>query len=153
MTKESVVGFFLDLGGENADEHFSPYVWGKAGLGRIIDEALDHKVYGKNLILVLVMYHVTGELTPDDNISSPRLSNYSNKNKDIAASFPISLVEFMSFSDAERRKLLVRTIRQAIDMVEDRLGKRGLDIDFERLRRDVRNATNEYLKCWGIEPE
>ena len=98
-----------------------------------------------DLRLLLIKYYVAGTFSPDEMPAKPQLSNYSNKNKDIAVAFAVTRDKFHDVGEQERRKFIVNTTLQAIDLVEGRLGKRKLDIDFTALKRDVRKAAEDYL--------
>nr|MBN2278565.1 hypothetical protein [candidate division Zixibacteria bacterium] len=144
--KESVIKYFLWLGSEDIKELFPPYVWGKDSFGYYTEPILSQTSYGNDLRLLLIKYFVVGVFTPNDLPSRPILSNYSNKNKDITVDFAVTREKFHNVGERERREFIVNTTLQAIDMVEGRLGKRKLDIDFENLRRDVKKAAEDYLK-------
>jgi len=150
---DEVVSYFLDLGGEDANELFSPYVWGTSGLGDVMEKRLSGKRYGKDITLILIRYHVYGSLNPLGAPNDVKVSNYMSKTKDVGVSFPVKPHQFKDVSERERRLFVVTTTLQAIDLVERKLGKRKLDIDFESLRRDVKEATDEYLRIWGVDPE
>ena len=148
---DEVVDYFLDLGGSDAKELFRPYIWGHNGLGDVVERFLSGRNYGSDLELILVKYHVYGMFEPDWALGDIRVSNYMSKTKDVAVSFPVKPHQFKDVSERERRLFVVNTTLQAIDLVEKKLGKRKLDIDFESLRRDVKEATDEYLRTWGIQ--
>lgn len=143
--KESIIKYFLWLGGEDADELFTPYVWGKDGFEYYTEPILSQASYGIDLRLLLIKFYVVGVLIPDGLPLKPKLLNYSYKNKDIAVAFAVTREKFHDVGERERREYIVNTTLQAIDMVEGRLGKRKLDIEFEALKRDVRQAAKDYL--------
>jgi len=89
-SKEYIVKYFLWLGGEDADKLFTPYVWGKDSFEYYTEPILSQTFYGNDLRLLLIKYYVVGVFTPDDMPSRPILSNYSNKNKDIAVAFAVT---------------------------------------------------------------
>ncbi len=147
---DKVVGCFLDLGGEDANQLFSPYVWSGRGVGDLIRERISGKRYGGDLDLLLIKYHIYGAFDPDWALDDVRVSNYMSKSKDVGVSFPVKPHQFKDVSERERRLFVVNTTLHAIDLVEKKLGKRKLDIDFVSLRRDVKEATDEYLRIWGV---
>jgi len=142
---ESKIRYFLWLGGEDADELFTPYIWGQKSFEYYTEPILSRGSYGNDLRLLLVKFYVEGRLIADGITSKPKISNYSKKNKDIAVAFSVTREKFHDVGERERREFIVNTTLQAIDMVEGRLGKRKLDINFDSLRRDVKKAADEYL--------
>ncbi len=147
---DEVVGYFLELGGEDANELFSPYVWSTNGLGDVIKEHMEGRRYGNDIGPILIQYHVYGSLDPISAPNDVEVSNCMSKSKDVGVSFPVKPHQFRDVSERERRLFVVNTTLQAIDLVEKKLGKRKLDIDFVLLRRDVKMATEEYLRIWGV---
>ena len=94
--------------------------------------------------MLLIQFYVAGRFdifAPD----SPKLANYSNKNKDIAVKIPVRHHEFHYVSDSERRKFVANSILNAIELVRSRLEKRKLNIDFNQLQRDAEAVCVKYL--------
>ena len=143
---ESIIRYFLWLGGEDADILFTPYVWGTSGFQYFLEQILSRDIYGNDLKLLLIKFYVVGSVISDEMPSRPKLLNYSRKNKDIAVAFAVTRDKFHDVGERERREFIVNTTLQAIDMVQGRLGKRKLDIDFEALRRDVKKAGIDFIK-------
>ena len=141
-----IIRYFLKLGGKQADKVFTPYVWGQFGIKTYLEAKLKCKKYGNDLQLLLVQYYVESEFKPSGYPEHPIMSNYSNKNKDIAVAFPVSKNKFQNVCKKDRRQFIVDTTLQAIEMVEGRLGERKLDIDFDSLRKDFKKASEIYLK-------
>ena len=142
--RASLISYYIHTGGMEVGDLFRPYVWGQHGLGSVLEACTLRDGYGHGLTLVLIQYFVEGEFSTGGPIE-PKVSNYSTKNKDIAVAFPVTRDKFHDVGERQRRQFIVATTLQAIDMVEARLAKRKLDIDFERLRNDVLAAAKEYL--------
>ena len=140
-----VIGYFQKTGIGDSDVDFSAYIWGDKGYVKLLKEILS-KNYGNDLELLLIQYYVEEDYKPGWSPEKSRLSNYSNKNKDIAVAFSVTKDKFHNVSEGERRKFVAETTLQAIDLVEERLGKRKLDIDFKRLRKDVVKAGEEFMR-------
>ena len=146
MTK--IIGFFQLSGDEDVGDLFTPYVWGENCFTKFINPIIKSANYGIDLKLILIQYYVEGKFdlnAPD----KPKLSNYSSKKKDIAVTIHVTRDKFHDVSDSKRRQFIVETTLQAIDMVEKRLSKRKLDINFDALRKDIQKAAKEYLKSAG----
>ena len=143
-----IIGYFQLSGDGIVEDLFTPYVWGDKGYTTFINPKITSTNYGTGLKLILIQYYVEGKFdihAPD----KPKLSNYSAKNKDIAVTVPVTRDKFHDVSDSKRRQFIADTTLQAIDMVEKRLSKRKLDINFDALRRDIQKAAQEYLKSSG----
>ena len=148
MTK--IIGYFQLSGDETVEDLFSPYIWEPKGFAMHFEPIILKNKYGEDLKLILIQYYVEGKLdlhAPD----KPKLSNYSTKNRDIAVTVPVTRDKFHDVSDSKRRQFIVDTTLKAIDMVEKRLSKRKLDINFDALRKDIQKAAQEYLKSSGKE--
>jgi hypothetical protein len=139
-----VIRYFQKSGDSDSGDVFSPYIWGNLGFTRVLEKYLSCG-YGRDLELLLVQYYVEGiyDINAPEN---PRQSNYSKKNKDIAVAFSVTKENFHNVGERERRQFIVDTALQAIDLVEGRLGKRKLDIDFKRLKEDVSRAGEEFIQ-------
>jgi len=145
---EVLLGYFIKMGvgGDDIDDIFDQYIWSDNGFNYYAEKYNIITKYGHDLNLLLIQYYVEGDEMPDNSPDQPRLSNYSNKNKDIAVAFAVTREKFHDVGERERREFIVNTTLQAIDMVEGRLGKRKLDIDFKSLRRDIQKAAKAYLE-------
>jgi len=144
---ELLLGYFLKigLGGTKIGNIFEKYIWTEDGFIRFMEKYNIIEKYGIDLDLILIQYYVEGEKMPGNSPDQPRLSNYSKKNQDIAVAFAVTREKFHDVGEQQRREFIVNTTLQAIDMVEGRLGKRKLDINFDALRRDVKKAAADFL--------
>ncbi|MGZ3821556.1 MAG: hypothetical protein ACXVB6_13245 [Mucilaginibacter sp.] len=134
----------MSSGDENVSDIFTPYIWNKHGLGTLIKNKLKGN-YGNDLELLLIQYYVEGRFSSYLPIS-PKVSNYMKKSKDIAVAIGVPKILFHDRSEFERREFIVDTTIQAIKLVENRLSKRKLDIDFEELLKDLQTIEKEYLR-------
>jgi len=142
--KGKMIRYFILSGDADVEQLFEPYLWSMKGLARRVKSTCEVGAYGSDLRLILIQYYVEGKYDIGAP-PAPRLRHYSKKNKDIAVAFPVTHDRFHDVGEQERRQFIVDTTFQSIDMVEARLGKRRLDIDFVSLRRDVNSAAREYL--------
>jgi len=145
----NIIGYFLVGGGDDKGDDIRMYIWKRKGFSRFLSKHVYGNAYGKDLELLLIQYYVDGPLKAPNMPIKAKIRNYSNKNKDIAVAFPVTPDRFHDAEEPERRRFVVGTTLDAIDLVETRLGKRKLDIDFARLRSDVFTASQEFLKQPG----
>lgn len=124
---------------------FTPYVWKEYGFGNLLDSELLEKHYGNDLKLLLIQYYIEGKFSsylPE----SPKVGNYSTKNKDIAVAIGVTRDVFHDRNEFERREFIVDSTLKAVELVKARLIKKKLDIDFDRLIRDMKELSDVYLK-------
>jgi hypothetical protein len=140
-----VLGYYASTSDPQIGNLATPYIWGSNGLSVYFESISAGISYGTDLRLLLITYYFEGEKELWWTPGEPKLRNYSSKNKDIAVMFPGPSDVFYEVVDEERRAFIAKTTLQAIDMVEGRLGKRKLNIDFTALRRDVTIAIQKYL--------
>lgn len=142
-----MIGYFLKGGDSDVSDIFTPYVWGQYGIGTKLEKGLKQE-YGHDLKLLLIQYYVEGKFAvngPD----KPKVNNYSTKNKDISVAIPVSPELFHLRNDFERREFIIDSTLTAIRLVEERLAKRKLQVDFEALLNDFQTQAQEYLKQPG----
>lgn len=75
-----------------------------------------------------------------------KLWNYSPKGKSISVIIPVVLEDFLKLSPQERRKKFAYDAIYAVSLVRERLKKKKLDINFEKLISDLEKCNEEYLK-------
>lgn len=140
-----MVKYYLNTGDRLGSDMFSPYVWQGNGVGELIDKISLNKDYGQDLKLLLIKYYIEGEFSGYMPIE-PKLGNYSAKNKDIAVDIAVTKELFHERSEFERREFIVDTTLNAVKLVRDKLKKKKLDIDFEALINDIKEASEAFLK-------
>lgn len=104
--------------------------------------------YWLNLKLLLIQYHIS---TPNNiwnfewlkNVK--KLWNYSPKGKSISVIIPVVLEDFLKLSPQERRKKFADDSIYAVKLVRERLEKKKLDINFDKLFSDLEKCNEEYL--------
>lgn len=74
-----------------------------------------------------------------------KLWNYSPKGKSISVIVPVILEEFLKLSPEERKQKFADDALYAIKLVKERLKKKKLDINFEKLISDLEKCNEEYL--------
>lgn len=139
-----MISYYIKASDEICDI-FIPYVWKRYGLGQLIEDYLANKKYGNDLNLLLIQYYVEGKFSsylPE----SPKVGNYSTKNKDIAVAIGVTRDIFHDRNEFERREFIVDSTLKAVELVKARLTKKKLDIDFDSLIRDVKELSDIYLK-------
>jgi hypothetical protein len=140
-----MIGYFLKSGDEGVSKMFSPYVWEERGFDTLFKKSFSNKQYGKGLKLLLIMYYVEGEF----GVNGPdmtKVSNYSVKNQDISVSITVRAEMFHDRNEFERREFIVDSSLSAIQLVQEKLSKKKLNIKFNELMSDVKEVGNMYLK-------
>jgi hypothetical protein len=141
-----MIGFFVGSGDTTVGEMFTPYLWGSNGLANLL-EPLKKKNYGSSLKLLLIEYYVEGEHSSAFNVPHIKVSNYSSKNKDISVKVPVRRIVFHDTDDLLRRKFLLQTTLEAIELVRIRLERKKLDVDIQRLRSDVEAIGEKFISA------
>ena len=140
-----MIKYYLNTGDQTSSDMFTPYVWGKHGLGTMIDSALIDKKYGPDLKLLLIQYYIEGKFSsylPE----VPKVSNYSKKNLDIAVAFAVTPDLFHNRNEFEKREFIVDSTINAIKLVQNKLLKKKLHIDFDILLSDIKSVSKSYLR-------
>jgi len=140
-----MIKYFLNAGDEAVSNVFSPYIWKDHGLGTLFESEFLNKSYGENLRLLLIMYYVEGKFNINGP-EQPKVSNYSNKNKDISVAITVRPEMFHNRNEFERREFIVDSTINAIKLVQSKLSKKKLEIKFDELLSDVIEVGNKYLK-------
>jgi hypothetical protein len=131
-----MIGYFVGSGDTNVNGMITSYLWGPNGLAKLV-KPLKKKNYGPALKLLLIEYYGEGEFSSAFNVPNVKVSNYSSKNRDISVKVPVKRIDFHDTDDLHKRKFLVQTTLEAIELVRVRLESKKLDVDMQRLRRDV----------------
>ena len=139
-----MIGYFVGSGDTTVGGMFTPYLWGLNGLAKLL-EPVKKKNYGPALKLLLIQYYVEGEYSSAFNVSAVKVMNYSSKNKDISVRVPVRRIDFHDTDDLHRRQFLVQTTIEAVELVHVRLEKKKLDVDMQRLRRDVEVIGEKFM--------
>ena len=140
-----MIRYFLSTGDEIVSNIFTPYVWKEHGLGTLLDKEIKNKNYGKDLELLLIKYYVDGKFNVNEP-RSPKVSNYSKKNKDIAVDIVVTPELFHNKNEFERREFILDSTMNAVKLVKDKLTKKKLDINFDELLLDAGLVGNNYLQ-------
>jgi tetratricopeptide (TPR) repeat protein len=139
--KEPIIKFFILAGDYQASDAFEPH---QKAYRDIIEKRLGGKDYGASLIMILIQYHLEGEYwkLPEKPI---KLGNYTPAGRSIGAVVGISK-DFGSWSESEKRSFIISTTIQTIEMVRERMNRRGTtDMDFDGLIADLETCSREYL--------
>lgn len=105
-------------------------------------------VYWNDLNLILIQYHIS---TPnnlwdfDYALNAKPLGRYSSKEKAISVIIPVILEEYLKLSPQERKQKFADDAIYAVRLVQERLEKKKLDIDFDKLLLDLEKCNKEYL--------
>jgi hypothetical protein len=143
-----MVGYYLHAGDEESANIFTPYIWGTSGLGIRIKSQLDPKSFGTDLDLILIKYYLEGKFSSYLPLE-PKLGNYLRKNKDIGLDIGVRAEAFHERDEFERREFIVDSTMEAVELVQKRLSKKKLDINFELFKSKLRGITHEYLIAEG----
>lgn len=139
-----MIAYFVSSGDPRVDAMFAPYIWGPSGLGTLL-EPLRHKPYGDDLILLLIKFYVEGRFSYFYFPSRFKVENYSTKNRDIAVVIPVTRSVFHEVSEEQRREFVLRSTLEAIAAVRARLEKRKVNVDFDRLVKDVEEIGKVFI--------
>lgn len=105
--------------------------------------------YWSNLRFILIQYHIS---TPKNLwdfgyvLKSPPLKNYSSKEKAISVIIPVILEEYLKLSPQERKQKFADDAIYAVKLVQERLEKKKLDINFNQLLIDLEKCNKEYYQ-------
>lgn len=139
-----MIRYFISAGDENVSEMFSPYVWSNLGFSTLFSNKFSNKSYGSDLNLILIKYYVEGKFEVNGP-EKPTVSNYSKKNKDISVAYTVHTNDFHLRDDFERKEFIVESTLNAIILVQEKLFKQRLDIDFEGLLADIKLIASGFL--------
>jgi hypothetical protein len=139
-----MIGYFVAAGDPTVKDIIHPYIWGPDGLANLL-RPLKEKDYGPALKLLLIEYYVEGTYSSAFNVMEVKVSNYSSKNKDISVKVPIKKIDFHGKGDLHRRKFLLQTTLEAIELVRIRLERKKLAVDMQLLRCDVEAISKKFI--------
>lgn len=142
--EKTMIGYFVGSGDVGVDEMFTPYLWGKEGFANKL-KSLGQNNYGEGLKLLLIEYIVEGDFSGFFAVDKVRVRNYSSENKDISVVIPVKRIEFHECDDKRKREFIVRTTLNAIKLVQLRLVKRNLEINFGLLMSDVEKLGQDFI--------
>jgi hypothetical protein len=138
-----MIGYYISCSEEVCDI-FKPYVWDKHGLDTLMKNKLAGD-YGNDMELLLIQYYVEGKFS-NYLPAQPKLGNYMKKSRDIVVAIGVPRESFHDRNEFERREFIVDSTLNAIKLVKERLIKKKLDVDFDKLTKDVREVSREYLE-------
>jgi hypothetical protein len=140
-----MVKYYLSLGDEEVGDMFTPYVWKKFGLDTLMQKKLINRDYGVDLKLLLIQYFVEGKFSTYIP-AHPKPGNYIKKNKDIAVAVGVTPEVFHNRNEFERREFILESTLGSIKLVKEKLAKKKLDVNFDKLLSDIHEIGKEYLK-------
>ena len=143
-----MIGYYLHAGDEESADMFTPYIWGSNGLGKRIKNQLDVSNLGFGLNLLLVKYYLEGKFSSYLPLE-PKLGNYLKKNKDIGIDIGVTREAFHLREEFERREFIEDSTMKAVSMVQKRLDRKKLDINFALFIDKLNIITHEYLIADG----
>ena len=138
-----MVKFFLKTGDPEVSEEFTPYLWGKQGLGAFIDAYVNTGRYGAGVKLLLLQVYVEGRF----EVHGPphvTVGNYSKVREETSAAFTIRREDFQDQSDQQRKDLLSAMVCQAVAEVQRKQAPKAPQYDFQALLESVVIATEKY---------
>jgi hypothetical protein len=136
-----MIGYFVKSGDIDIGHLFSPYCFSFSDL---IKEKITGKNYSKDLNLILIEYHLEGRFL---ELPSEKYKVKSYSTKDLAVAVVIGVPNlFSTWSDSEKKFLIVNTTLEAINLVKNKLSKRrNFDLEgMDRLYTDIK----EYSKVF-----
>jgi hypothetical protein len=138
-----MVKFFLKTGDPQVSDEFTPYLWGKQGLGAFVDAHVNTRYYGAGVKLLLLQVYVEGRF----EVHGPqhvKVGNYSKMREETCAAFTIRREDFQDRSDQQRKDLLSALVCQAVAEVQRKQAKKAPQYDFQALFESVVTATEKY---------
>lgn len=139
-----MIRYFIKAGGRDADTMFSKYLYANNGFDTIFKDITKRRDYGDGLKLLLIKYYVDGEVSKYQS-TGKRISNYSNKNKDISVDVYVNEEIFHSKDENDRKKFIIDSTLSSVKKVKEKLNKKRLQIDFNLLIDDIERAQDLYL--------
>jgi hypothetical protein len=138
-----MVKFFLKAGDSQVSDEFTPYLWGKQGLGTLVEAYVNTRHYGAGMNLLLLQVYVEGRF----EVNGPphvKVGNYSKVREETSAAFTIRREDFQDRSDQQRKDLLSAMVCQAVAAVQRKQAKKAPQYDFQALFERVVSATEKY---------
>ncbi|MCE9644959.1 MAG: hypothetical protein K8S20_03085 [Chloroflexi bacterium] len=140
-----MIGYFVGAGDIEAGKMFDTYLHGENGFANLLKD-LKKTDYGEGLNLLLIEFYIEGNFSTIFDVDKIKTGNYSNKNKDISVKVPVKRTDFHDRTENERRQFIVSTTLKAIELVENRLAKLKLGINFDLLKKDVTNIGKLFIE-------
>lgn len=107
-----------------------------------------HSNYWIDLDLLLIQYHLStkNDIMPFTYpFEAKTVWNYSTKDKSISVIIPVVLKDFFELSEFERKKKFTDDSIYAVNLVREKLEKKKLDINFDKLLVDLQKCNEEFL--------
>jgi hypothetical protein len=122
-----------DLASEQ-EKTFPPYIWGEKGISDTLKK-LNHKDYGKDLILVLFEFYVSPLSFQLPHLK--KIGSYRKKEKSIGIPVIVNNENFFSKSEEARFTFLKQSIFQKVDILAEVIKRRKLDTKIDLLKSDL----------------
>lgn len=113
---------------------FRTYIFGEKGINEPLKK-LNHKDYGKDLILALFQFYVNP--IPIMEQSLKEIEPYRKKEKSIGIPIVINDKTFFSKSEEARYNFLKQSILQKIDLLAEVVKQKKLDTKVDLLKSDL----------------
>ena len=120
-----MIGFFLKAGDEEVSKMFSPYIWDDFGFATLFEKKFLNKGYGKDLKQLLIMYYVEGKFDVHGP-EAPKISNYSNKNRDISVAITVRADQFHDRSEFDKKEFIIISTLNALKMVKRKVREKKI---------------------------
>ncbi len=128
------IGFNPELIGQeaiNLAASVRPYIFGNKGIGDAL-KVLKYDDYGKDLVLILLEFYV--KPSEEEINKLKQIGNYRKKEKSIGIPIIIDDENFFIKSEEERFNFLKETILQKMDLLEELVKEKKLDLNVELLK-------------------
>ncbi|MDD2516358.1 MAG: hypothetical protein PHF46_04450 [Candidatus Gracilibacteria bacterium] len=81
----------------------------------------------------------------DYALKAKPITNYSSKDKSISVIIPIVLKDFFNLPEYDRMQKFCNDSIYAVNLVGEKMKKKKLDIDFDKLLLDLEKCNNDFL--------
>lgn len=142
-----MIGYYLQCYGP--DEDWEIFNQNNNHYNTFQKEKIARSLYWEDILLLLIQYHLSTKNNVVDFDGAmkirKKISNYSSKEKSISVIFPVILEDFLKLSLQEKKQKFADDAVYAVKLVQERLEKKKLDIDFNKLILDLEKCNKEYL--------
>lgn len=135
----------MKSGDESVSQMFAPFIWKEHGLGSLLDKFLSSEHFENNLKLILIKFYVQGKF----GINGPegiKVGKYSNKKREIHVEISVTPENFHNKDEFGRREFVLDNTLNAVKLVKEKLKKRKLDLEFDKLISEINLIGRDYLK-------
>ena len=120
---------------EKKGKEFRSYIWGNKGISNVLSE-LNHKDYGKDLILILFQFYINPIPYLLENLKE--IESYRKKEKSIGIPIIITDDNFFHLSEENRYIFLIDIILEKLILLAKVVNQKKLDTKLDVLTSDLK---------------